>query len=259
MTFKENLLNKIKINKLARKVLASFGLPESGSKIDRDAMRSLLEMSPYQYHRERDLDLYIKTEDDQQNTILVLDNELPIYRTTIEDVALRKSPYTKEMLSIGNIIKILKDSDVKISRKAESLEIIRNACIDRLDLSYNPSDIDMIAKEGAAYLENGYTDGIIETLSLFSELLGFQPPPKAFRIRHHEIRGALTEKQGGDIWYGPAVILSLGDNSLRLIKESTSSLDKGKLQSYQQAAQGEQEPDLEGQEVFQYLKDAVLK
>ena len=259
MAFKDNLLNKIKINQLARKVRASFGTPESVSKIDKDAMRRLLEMSPYQYHRERDLDLYIKAENSKPDAILVLDNELPIYRTTIEDVAMRKSPYTKEMLSIGNIIKILKDSDVKISRKADSLEIIRDACIDRLDLSYNPSDIDMIAKEGAAYLENGYTDGIIETLTLFSELLGFQPPPKPFRIRHHEICGALTEKHGGDIWYGPVVILSLGDNSLRLIKESISSLDKGKLQAYQQAAQGEPEPDLEGQAVFQYLRDAVLK
>ncbi len=259
MAFKENLLNQIKINQWARKVRASFGTPESGSKIDKDAMRRLLELSPYQYHRERDLDLYIQAENGEPDAILVLDNELPIYRTTIEDVAMRKSPYTKEMLSIGNIIKILKDSDVKISRKTESLEIIRNVCIDRLDLSYNPSDIDMIAKEGAAYLENGYTDGIIESLSLFSELLGFQPPPKAFRIRHHEIYGTLTEKQAGDIWYGPVVILSLGDNSLRLIKEAISSLDKGKLQAYQQAAQGEQEPDLEGQAVFQYLKNAILK
>ena len=53
MSFKENLLNKMKINRLARKVLTSFGPPESGSKIDKEAMRSLLEMSPYRYHRER--------------------------------------------------------------------------------------------------------------------------------------------------------------------------------------------------------------
>ncbi len=259
MAFKENLLNKIKINQLARKVRASFGTPESGSKIDKDAMRRLLEMSSYQYHRERDLDLYIQAEDGEPDSILVLDNELPIYQTTIEDVAMRKSPYTKEMLNIGNIIKILKDSDVKISRKEESLAIIQKVCIDTLDLSYGPSDIELLAKEGAEYFENGYTEGILESLTLFAELLGFEPPPKAFRIRHHEIFGALSEKQSGDIWYGPAMILSLGDNSLRLIKEPISSLDKEKLQSFQQAAQGKREPDLEGQEVFQYLKDAVLE
>lgn len=259
MSFKENLLNKIKINQLARKVLASFGTPESGSKIDKDAMRGLLEMSPYRYHRERDLDLFIDGDNGDKSDILVLDNELPIYRTTVEDVAIRKSPYTKEMLSIGNIIKILKDSDVKISRKAASLEAVQMACIDRLDLSYSPSDIDLLAKEGVEYLENGYTDGILENLSLFAELLEFQPPPKAFRIRHHEMFGALSGRQGNDISYGPVVVLSLGDNTLRLIKKKTSSQEKEQLQSFQQAARGKQKPDLEGPEVFRYLRDAVLK
>lgn len=161
MSFKENLLKKIEITQLARKVRATFGTPESGGKIDKDAMRSLLEMSPYQYYRERDLDLYIEPIDGAPDNILVLDNELPIYRTTVEDVALRKSPYTREMLSIGNIIKILKDSDVKISRKEASLDIIQGRCIDLLDLDFNVSDIETIAKEGAQYLDNGYTDGIL--------------------------------------------------------------------------------------------------
>ena len=259
MSFKDNLLKKIQISQLTRKVLASFGPPESGSKIDKDAMRSLLEMSPYQYHRERDLDLYIEKLDGEQSKILVLDNELPIYRTTVEDVAIRKSPYTKEMLSIGNIIKILKDSDVKISRKKESVQIVQKECIDRLDLTYNASDIEMIAKEGADSLENGYTDGILESLSLFAELLGYQPPPKAFRIRHHEIIGTVTEKQGSQILYGPAVVLSLIDNSLRIIDDRISSLDKGKMEFFQQVAQGKAKASVEGQEVFRWLRDEVLK
>jgi hypothetical protein len=259
MSFKDNLLKKIQISQLTRRVLASFGPPEGGSKIDKDAMRSLLEMSPYQYHRERDLDLYIEKLDGEQSKILVLDNELPIYRTTVEDVAIRKSPYTKEMLSIGNIIKILKDSDVKISRKKESVQIVQKECIDRLDLTYNASDIEMIAKEGADSLENGYTDGILESLSLFAELLGYQSPPKAFRIRHHEIIGTVTEKQGNQILYGPAVVLSLIDNSLRIIDDRISSLDKGKIEFFQQVAQGKAKASVEGQEVFRWLRDEVLK
>ena len=258
MSFKDNLLKKIQISQLTRKVLASFGPPESGSKIDKDAMRSLLEMSPYQYHKERDLDLYIEKLGGDQSDILVLDNELPIYRTTVEDVAIRKSPYTKEMLSIGNIIKILKDSDVKISRKEASVQTIQKECIDRLDLTYNASDIEMIAKDGADSLENGYTDGILESLSLFAELLGYQPPPKAFRIRHHEIIGAVTEKQGGEILYGPVVILSLIDNSLGMIEDKISSLDKSQIEFFQQTAQGKEKPSIEGAEVLRYLKEAVL-
>jgi hypothetical protein len=117
----------------------------------------------------------------------------------------------------------------------------------------------MIAKEGADSLKNGYTDGILESLSLFAELLGYQPPPKAFRIRHHEIVGTVTEKQDGQIVYGPAVVLSLIDNSLRIIDDKISSLDKGKMEFFQQVAQGKEKASVEGVEVFQYLKDAVLK
>jgi len=259
MSFKENLLKKIQIRQLSHKVLASFGPPGEPGKIDKDAMRSLLEMTGYLYQKERDLDLYIQKLDSEPSQIVVLDNELPIYRTTVEDVAIRKSPYTKEMLSIGNIIKILKDSDVKISRKEASVQIVQKTCIDRLDLSYNASDIEMIAKDGATSLENGYTDGILESLALFAELLGYQPPPRAFRIRHHEIYGAVFANQGDEIWYGPAVILSLIDNSLGVIEAKISSLDKTKIEFFRQVAQGKQKPAVEGKEVFRYLTDAVLK
>ena len=259
MSFKENLLKKIQINQLARKVLASLGPSETGSKIDKDAMRSILELSPYKYQKERDLDLYVEDLTGEFGKILVLDNELPIYRTTVEDVAIRKSPYTKEMLKIRNIIKILKDSDVKISRKEKSLEIVRQECIDRLDLAYDATDIEAIAQEGVDSLENGYTEGIRESLMLFAELLGHQPPPRAFRLRHHEISGALAEKQSGEIVYGPAVILSLIDNTLRMTKDEISSLDKAKIEFFHLVAQGKERPDIEGSEVFRYLKEAVLR
>jgi len=259
MGFKENLLKKIQIGRLSRKVIASFGPPGGPGKIDKDAMRSLLEMGPYRYQKERDLDLYIEESEDDKNRILVLDNELPIYRTTVEDVTLRKSPYTKEMLSIGNIIKILKDSDVKISRREESVQMVQQACIDRLDLSFSASDIESIAGEGAASLENGYSEGILESLTLFAELLGYRPSPKALRIRHHEIFGVVAETSSTEIWYGPAVIFSHIDNSLKLIEEKFSSLDPARVEFFRQVAQGKEKPTIEGQEVFRWLQDKVLE
>ena len=259
MSFKENLLKKIQINLLARKVLASFGPPETASRLDKDAMRSLLEMSPYQYQKERDLDLYIENVEDAKTRILVLDNELPIYLTSVEDVVIRKSPYTREMLKIGNIIKILKDSDVKVSRREASLETVKKKCIDLLDLTYDAADIEAIATDGLNSLDNGYADGIVESLTLFSELLGYRPPPKSFHIRHHQIFGAVAETQAGEILYGPAVALSLVDNSLVLIADEISSLDKGKIEQFQLIARGKEKPAAEGAEVFKYLKDAVLK
>lgn len=258
MSFKENLLQKIEINQLTRKVLDSIGPPESGRKIDKDAMRRLLEMGPYAHRRERDLDLYLRKSDGEPDQILVLDNELPIYTTTVEDVAMRKSPYIKEMANIRNIIKILKDSDVKISIKAASVIRVQNECVSRLDLSYTGADIEAIAAAGAASLENGYAEGIIETLGLFAELLGYHPPPQAFRIRHHEIYGALSEKEGEEPVYGPAVIFSRIDNSLRLLSDQISAFDKPKIEFFQQVAQGNAKASLEGSEVFQYLEKEVL-
>ena len=259
MSFKENLLKKIKINQLASKVRSSIGSAESGLKIDKEAMRSLLEMAPYHYQKERDLDLYILKGAGELSRILVLDNELPIYETTVEDVLIRKSPYTKEMLRIKNVIKILKDSDVKLSRKEVSLESIQKQCIDALDLSWTPSDIEEIAREGVDSLKNNYADGVVESLALLAELLDYRRPPAIFKIRHHEIFGKASEKAAGEVLFGPAVIFSLIDNSLVMMEEEISSIDKGRIKYYQQLAQGKEKAPIEGEDVFQWLKEAVLK
>ena len=258
MPLKENLLKKIRINQLFQKVLKTIGPAESGLKIDKEAMRNLLEMGPYQYRQERDLDLYIEQPHEGQSIVLVLDNELPIYQTTVEDVVMRKSPYTKEMLNIRNIIKILKDSDVKLSRKEASLKIVQEKCIDCLDLSYTESDIAALAKEGSNSLENGYVDGILESLSLFSELLNFQTPPKAFRVPHHEIFGAVSEKAAGEIMFGPAVALSRVDNSLRMLEDQVSNRDSTKIDLFKKVILGQEKASAEGTEVFRQLKERVL-
>jgi hypothetical protein len=257
MSFKANLLKKIQIDALAKQVIASFGPPDSGMRIDKDAMRSLLEISIYTHQKMRDLDLYVADSEGEQKKILVLDNELPIYLTTVEDVVLRKSPNVKEMVSIRNMIKILKDSDVKISTKGESVKTVQKECIELLDLSYNEADIEEISKDGKASLESGYAEGISESLILFSELLGYQPPPKAYRIRHYEISGAMAEKKAGEILYGPIVIFSRIDNSLKLIEASISSFDKEKLDYFQQVAAGKEKADIEGIDVLNFLKDQV--
>jgi hypothetical protein len=259
MSLKENLLTKIKIDRLAAKVIASIGPAESGRKVDKDAMRSLLEMSPYQYQKVRDLDLYVEDIDQDQKKIFVLDNELPIYQTTIEDVAIRKSPLIKEMVKIRNIIKILKDSDVKLSRKDASVKAVQKECIDRLDLSFNESDIDEIAADGKASFERDYSDGVIECLELFAELLDYKPAPKAFQLSRHKIIGELTPKAGEEVLYGPMIIYSQIHGTLKLIEDQISSFDKTKIELIQQVAAGKQKAAVEGPDVFDYLKNTVLK
>lgn len=259
MAFKENLVAKIKIDRSAAKVIASIGPADSGSKVDKDVMRRLLEMSPYHYQKIRDLDLYVRDIDQEKKKILVLDNELPIYETTIDDVAMRKSPLIKEMANIRNMIKILKDSDVKISRKEESVKAIQRECIGQLDLSFSEADIDQIARDGQASLERDYPDGVVECLDLFAELLDYKPAPKAFQLSQHKIIGELTPKAGGEVLYGPIIIYSQIHGTLKLIDEQISSFDKTKTALVQQVADNQKKPNFEGAEVLTYLKNKVLK
>jgi hypothetical protein len=259
MSFKENLLKKIEIEKLATTVLDSIGPPGGERKIDKEAIKRLLDMSTYKYQRARDLDLFIQEVDTGRGKILVLDNELPIYDTTIEDVAMRKSPYIKEMVSIRNAIKILKDSDVKVSTKEDSLKTIQKECIDLLDLSFNESDIQEIEAVGAKSLERDYADGVIECITLFAELLGFNPPPKVFTIRHHEIMGGSEIKESGEVLYGPIVVYSLIENEIKLIDQQIGSFEKGKIEYFQSIVSGNQEASKEGVEVFEYLRKAVIR
>ena len=259
MPFKDNLLKKININQTAQKVINSIGPPDSERKTDKATMRRLLEMSPYSLHKKRDLDLYMKGDPEEKNKILVLDNELAMYHTTADDVVLRKSPTIKEMVSIRNAIKILSDSDVVISKREESVNTIRKECIDLLDLSFNQSDLEEIEKEGSASLENAYADGVVEALSLFAELLGFILAPKAFKMRHYEIMGHLTKKENGEMVLGPVVIYSLAYNTLKLIEKKIGSFNKGEMMYFKQVIEEKQEASKEGTDVFQYLKEAVVK
>lgn len=256
MSFKENLLKKIRIDQIAKKVLASAGPPDSGRKIDKSAMKELLGMGLRQYRRERDLDLY-RLESD--GNILVLDNDLAIYKTTPEDVALRKSPTVKEMISVRNVVKILNDGDVVISKKADSVRTIREECIALLDLSYDESDIREMEKDGVASLESGYTDGVTEALSLFGELLGYVSAPKAFRMGNFKVMGASASGKGGETLFGPVVLYGMVYNTLRLIDTQIGTLDKGKAEFVHQVAMGKEKASCEGAEVFAFLREAVMQ
>lgn len=258
MSFKENLLKKIKINEMTKIVLNSIGPPESGRKLDKQTMRSLLKMGSYQLIQERDLDLYVLQENGDLKRILVLDNGLAIYKTTVEDVVLRKSPIVKEMLNIRNIIKILNDKDVVLSKREESLKTIQKECINMLDLSCNESDIEEIEKDGAVALETGDTEGVIEALTLFAELLGYSPPPKAMKTGDHHIIGALSKGKNNEDLFGPVVMYSLTYNLLKLIDRQLSSFDKGEIELMHHVATGKEKASKEGPDVFNYLRKSMV-
>ena len=258
MGFKENLLKKIRIDALAQKVIDSMGPPDSGQRIDKEIMKQLLGMGAYTAIGERDLELYILEGDETIGKILVLDNDLAIYHTSAADVGLRKSPTVKEMISIRNIKKILTDADVVMSKKAISVKTVQKECIDLLDLSFEASDIQALATDGIAALESRDIDGVLEILTLFAELLHFHAAPKPFRMDRYEIMGKCADRESGEVCFGPMIIYCPSENSLRRLDAQIGSFDKAKIKYMQQAANGEEDSDAEGPDVFQTLGDDVL-
>ena len=257
MGFKQELLKKIQIDRLTEKILASIGPSGNEQKVDKGLLRVLLEMAEYHHHRERDLDIYLPPENSGKTNILVLDNDLPFYNTTVSDIAMRKSPTVKEMVNIRNAIKILNDSDVVVSKKADSVKTVQNECLSRLNLSFSAEDIEAIAVDGAGSLEHGYADGVQECLDIFAELLGYQPAPKAFKVDHHRIIGAVSQKETGEIVFGPIVCYSLIHNRLFAVLSAIGSFDRIRMEGYLEVMNGAEKPSLTGTEVFQFLKDEV--
>ncbi|OGP59589.1 MAG: hypothetical protein A2V65_02075 [Deltaproteobacteria bacterium RBG_13_49_15] len=258
MSFKENLLKKIEIDRLAAKVMDSIGSPGSDRKTDRETMRLLIQMGPHDVRKERDLELYILGPDDAGREILVLDNELAIYSTTAEDVALRKSPTLKEMLSIRNAVKILNDKDVKICKKEDSVRRIRENLIKGIDLSFSVSDLEEIENDGNASLERMYSEGVIQSLTLFAELLGYLPAPKPLAISQCHVIGGPVRKASGEQGLDPVVIYHIIHNALMLIEGPIGIFDKEKIEEMHQIASGRKKRPKEGAAVFSILKEAVI-
>ena len=259
MAFKENLLRKIKINALAEAVLKSLGSPDSGKKMDRNAMRSLLEIRGFEHRKERDLDLFLLPDEREGLRILALGNELAFFRTSVEDVAMRRSPTVKEMISIRNAIKILNDKDITISKGADTLRLIQNECLDMLDLTFDETDLDELVQDGVASLKNNYSEGVIETLTLFAELLEYQSPPRSMILPHFQIFGTAAPKGAGDVLFGPMAVYGMVQNDLKFIDEQVSSLNKPEIERIESIIKGKSTATCEGPDVFNELKDRVMK
>ncbi len=258
MAFKENLLQKMTIDRLAAQVQNSIAPPDSPQRIDRQAMQELLQMGGYAYSRDRDLDLYRLNDGSDKQLILVLDNELKLFNTTADDVVLRKSPTVKEMVSIRNAIKILNDKDVVVSRKGDTLQRVRNELIDRLDLHYTAADIAALAEDARQALKSGDSEAMTETLVLFAEMLSYSKAPKAFQLPHHQIWGKLEKVGAGQLRMGPLVLFNVMRHTLKMVDRPINSHDKDDMQRYQQIVKGEIKADTEGEAVPAALKDKVL-
>ena len=258
MAFKENLKTKIRIDRLAQQVRHSFKVVDGISRIDLEAARQLLALGPYRYRRERDLDLYIETGASDPDRILVLDNGLPLYRTNVADVALRKSPTVGEMLHFRNIRRILSDADVVISKKQDSVATIRQACIDRLDLRFHDADIEAIAQDGVLALESADSKGVIESLSLFCELLGYTPAPATIHPDNPLVFGRLSERDGVKAAFGPLVVYDPLENALTSFDASFDIITGEDIDAFRRAIT-KPAGSVSGAEAFRQLAAAVIR
>jgi len=258
MGFKENILKKLAVDKLSKQIGSTIGTVESGLKIDRDSMRRLLAMSEFEKQNERDLELYVQPGSQGSDRVLVLDNDLGLYSTTVEDVVLRKSPTVKEMISIRNAIKILNDSDVLVSKKADTLEALQTEIVGALDLSFEASDLDGIINDMVSAMEKDLSEPVVEGVLIFSELLGYGPAPKAFSIARQQVWGRLSRKPDNQLLFGPLVLFSLDNNTLILYKKSLSDNDWELEDKLKKLAAGKMEAALTGKDVLTYLKQEVL-
>jgi len=259
MSFRENLLRKIELERLATRVLASCGTGQSKHPIDKESMRSLLDFSLYRHHHERDLDLYIRDTGEELKMILVLDNELPVFRSTVKDVVTRRSPRTLEMWNFRTIRNILVDSDIKVSTRAESVETVYEDAFAQLDLRYTDKDIKDLAREGMAWLAGRDAEGIGESLALFAAMLGYGKPQKYFGLDNTTSYGISISGKNNEVVFGPLVLYRPGDNSLVWIDRSFSSFDREQIRALSSIATGRASVPVTGDAVFEKLQANVLE
>ena len=259
MSFKENLKAKINLDALLRKLTSTIRETPGQRRLDKGRTQELLEMTHLEPKKVRDLDLYVRPLEGERMEILVFDNELPIYHTTVADVALRKSPVWKEIFSIKNVKKVMDDKDVIVSKGKESLNRLYHDALARLDLSYTGDDLALLVEDARRGLEQKSLEQIQESFDLFFSLLHFQPV--SLGILEDDIEVFARPKANGGAAKTFEYPIFFNDESFLLgLKKGTispqSDLDLAWVMQY---AQGEETADLQGVEVFEFLAVLALK
>jgi hypothetical protein len=259
MSFKESLKGKIKLDKLLQRLLSTMREPPGKRWLDKVLAQELLDMTDFEHKKVKDLQLYIRPLEGEIMEVLVFDNELPIYHTTLADVALRKSPYWQQMFSIRNIKKIMNDQDVIISKGKESLKRLHAKALALLDLTYSRDDLAPLLEDARQGLEQKSIAQIQESLDLFFELLDFQPV--SLEGQEPDLHLFARPKPNGGVVPTFEHLILFNEETLLL------SLNKGAFSPQKdlevawvmQCARGEKKADLQGIDVFEFLSELALE
>jgi hypothetical protein len=259
MSYKDNLKAKIQLDRLLQKLSATIRETPGQRRLDKDLMQKLLDMTDLEYRKVRDLLLYLRPLEGETMEVLVFDNELPIYHTTVDDVALRKSPEWKEMFSIRNIKRVLNDQDVIVSKGKESLKRIHADALELLDLDYNRGDLEGLVEDARQGLEQRSLEQIQETIDLFIELLSFQPVPLGGLEHDLQVFGRPKINGGTSTTFEHPIFFDEDSLLIGLKKGSFSPQDDLDLAWVIKYVEGKEKADREGLEVFEFLANLALQ
>jgi len=212
-------------------------------------------MTDFEYKKVRGLHLYVRPLEGETMEVAVLDNELPIYHTTVDDVTLRKSPYWQQMFSIRNVRKIMNDHDVIASKGKESLKRLHANALALLDLTYTRDDLALLLEDARRGMEQKSIARIQDSLDLFLELLGFQP--LSFEVLEPRFQGFARPKGNGGVVpaFEHLILFDEEKLSLGLKKGAFSSQSDSDLAWVMHYARGEETADIQGVDVFEFLAE----
>ena len=259
MPFKENLKAKIRADELLRKLVSTMKEPPGKWWVDKALIQELVEMTDFEHKKFRDLHLYVRPLKGEIMEVLVFDNELAIYHTTVADVGLRKSPFWQEMISIRNIKKIMNHHDVLVSKGKESLKRIHATALALLDLTYTRDDLMLLLEDARSGLERESIEQVQESLDLFVDLLDFQPLLLDVLERDLEVFAKPVHKEGTVPEFEHLILFDKETLSLGLKKGAFSPEDDVDLSWVMKYVHGEKTADLKGIDVFKFLSELALE
>jgi len=258
MSFKENLKTKVKLDRLLLKLVSTIKEPPGRWWLDKDLTQELLDMTDFEHRKVSNLHLYVRPLDGEIMEVVVFDNELPIYHTTVADVALRKSPYWQQMFSIRNIKKIMNHHDVLVSKGKESLKRLHANALALLDLTYTGDDLALLLEDARKGLERKSIEQIQESIDLFFELLNFQSVSLEVLEQDLQIFARPKLNAGNVPSFDHLILFDEKTLSLGLKKGLFSPESDSDLAWVMRYVRGEETADLKGGDVFKFLADLAL-
>ena len=256
MSLKEIIHRKKTVDRLAEMVIASIGSVSGGYKVDKTDMRALLETAGYESLIRRGIEMHSHDFSAETPRIVVLDNELKLYETDAEDIAVRKNPTLGEMVRLKSIRKILNDQDVVVASRADTVRAIRKEILESMDLSFTETDIEELYREGCDALDHGRGEDLVAILAIFAEILVLSRPD-AHLPGDLAVFGEKSESEE-DLRFGPLYIYSYSGNLLHRYNRVLPAAASKNPSTYRDLLFGETEPDMEGVEVIDDLKQKAI-